>query len=237
MPNPYFKFKQFTIWQAYQGLKVTTDGCLLGAIATCPNPKRILDIGTGTGLLALMLAQKYPTAEITGIDVQPEATDLAAKNFASSPWASNLKVVNQRIQEFSTPLVKPFDLIISNPPFFAGHLPNQDSSKALALHNDGLPIKALLEAGSALLTNEGCFWMMYPAYEADQCLKLAEAMDFFLAETWLIYNSQKGSVFRKVMCLKKQQSVVQEQELIIRTTSGTYTNDFIELLKPYYLYL
>ncbi len=133
VPQDYFEFKQFVIHQGDCAMKVTTEGCLFGALVEGANPKRILDIGAGTGLLSLMLAQKYPSAKIHAVELDQKAHIQAQANFAKSPWAENLQIHVGRIQDFH-PREK-FDLIVCNPPFFKNSLHSNDKSKNLAIHD------------------------------------------------------------------------------------------------------
>src|SRR5690606_4673105 len=139
MPNTYFKFKQFIIHQGDCGMKVSTDEMVLGAMASHSKAGRILDIGTGTGLIALMLAQRFPTAAVEGIEIDKDAYLQASDNLALSPWKDRVSVVHQSFQEFAKVERKRFDLIVSNPPYFPAHLKSGDLKRNLALHNDALP--------------------------------------------------------------------------------------------------
>ncbi|MEM8894752.1 MAG: methyltransferase [Bacteroidota bacterium] len=138
MPNTYFDFKQFRVDQGQSGMKVTTEGCILGAWARFNQPKRILDIGTGTGLLSLMLAQRYPTGIIDAVELDEKAAQQAKQNFRKSPWSSKLTAHHCCIKDFEAVNGRCYDLIICNPPFFKNDLKSTNSQKAKAIHNDNL---------------------------------------------------------------------------------------------------
>ena len=137
MANDYFRFKHFTVWQQHCAMKVGTDGVLLGAWAD--GGQRILDIGTGTGLIALMMAQRFPAAEVTAVEIDEQAAMQACENVAASPFADRVNVIHDDILRYADACAEGcFDAIVCNPPFFVNSLKNPDSKRALARHNDNL---------------------------------------------------------------------------------------------------
>ena len=164
-----FRFKQFGISQDKCAMKVGTDGVLLGAWA--PGGKRILDVGTGTGLVALMMAQRYSEAHIVGIDIDIDACDQAAENAAASPFGDRVEIVHSRLQDYlflqdtgtSSSDVASFDAIVSNPPFFVNSLKNPDNKRSMARHSDVLPFRDLWLGVKRLLTDEGTFSVILPS--------------------------------------------------------------------------
>lgn len=235
MANDYFQFKQFLIHQGDCAMKVTTEGCLFGALAFAEQPKRILDIGTGTGLLALMLAQKYPKAEIQAVEFDQSAFDQAKANFTLSQWSDNLRVGQAAIQSYQTK--EQFDLIICNPPFFANSLRSDQKSKNLAIHDSSLSQHDLAHCINELLAKGGVFWVLYPEREALMFRDEAERKGLFLNKAITVLNHPKSMVFRIVQQFSFEDKKVISSELIIKDQEGSYTQDFEQLLSPYYLHL
>ena len=160
MANTYFQFKQFTVHQERCAMKVGTDGTLLGAWAN--GGERILDVGTGTGLIALMMAQRFPKAHVTAIDIDHDAATQAALNAEASPFDSRIDVREDDVRCFAPPATA-FDAIVCNPPYFADSLTSPDSQRTLARHTVSLTIGALMAAARRLLTTQGELSIIVPA--------------------------------------------------------------------------
>ena len=154
-----FKFKQFEIHQDRCAMKVGTDGVLLGAWA--PGGKHILDVGSGTGLISLMMAQRFPEAQVLGIDMDGEACEEAAENVAASPFADRVEIECCRLQDYHS--AESFDAIVSNPPFFLNSLKNPDSKRTMARHTDSLPFRDLFRGAKMLLSDDGVFSVIVPS--------------------------------------------------------------------------
>ena len=167
-----FKFKQFEIHQDRCAMKVGTDGVLLGAWA--PGGKRILDIGSGTGLISLMMAQRCQEAQVIGVDLDAEACDEARENVAASPFADRVSIACCRLQDYES--AEKFDAIVSNPPFFLNSLKNPDSKRSMARHADSLPFRDLFLGVKRLLSEEGVFSAIVPS----------EVLDAFTSEAYLL---------------------------------------------------
>lgn len=233
-----FRFKQFTIHQDRTAMKVCTDACVLGAYAdvaeTIDAPVRILDIGTGTGLLALMTAQRNPQATVDAVEVDEGAFSQAAENAAASPFADRVRVWHGRIQDFTTTL--PYDRILTNPPFYTNHLRPPDAAVNRALHADELPFPELLEAVGRLLKPDGQWWVLLPPYETDNLTSLAAAAD--LTPFWqlhLRHNDQKP-VLRTITGFAYDRTTVVSGTLTLHESDGkTYTPAFRALLRDFYL--
>lgn len=162
MSKDSFKFKQFTIRQDRCAMKVGTDGTLLGAWATAPiGPCRILDIGTGTGLIALMMAQRFQEAYVTGIDIDGEAVSQARENVQASPFANRVDIVEGDIVDYSAD--QPYDVIVSNPPFFVASLECPDNRRTKARHTSSLSYSMLFQTVRRLLSDTGRFSVVVPA--------------------------------------------------------------------------
>lgn len=180
--NTGFQFKQFFVKHDKCAMKVGTDGVLLGAwtpTGECQmqNAKcKILDVGTGSGLIALMLAQRCPEAQIDAIDIDPDAVAQARENFASSPWSARLHVSQCALQEWSNNIKQPtYDLIVSNPPYFTASLKNPDAARSAARHNDTLPFSVLIAESAKRLAPDGTLALIVPAEAEPELQALAEA--------------------------------------------------------------
>ncbi|MEO9485536.1 MAG: methyltransferase [Ekhidna sp.] len=238
MPNTHFQFKEFRVEQARSGMKVTTDGCLFGAwvakeIAELKSePKRILDIGTGTGLLSLMLAQASAFSKIDAIEINAEAFQEASANFSASAWNQRLQCRHLSIQKFSE---QPYDIIICNPPFFQGSQLGNESNKNDAVHSTFLSAADLLESIRRLLAKDGIFYLLYPEREMDQFIDLSKKSELFLNQIVTVKNRSDESVFRKVAQFGFQIKDCEQRELAIRREDHKYTDGFWDLIKDYYL--
>lgn len=235
MPNTYFQFKQFRIEQDQAGMKVTTDGCLFGALIDPDQEGPILDIGTGTGLLSLMLAQRT-SASIEAIEIEEQVAKQAAENMAASPWADRLSVHHTSLQKFN--IKEKYKQIVSNPPFFKHNSPSNSQKRNLAIHSDLLPMEKLLEKSLALLDQEGSLSLMYPPYEMGVFIKAAVNKGLFLQKQVLVHNLSQDAPIRSICTFSQQQSKsFIQKEISIRNENNEYTEEFRVLLKDYYLRL
>lgn len=239
MPNDYFKLKQFTVNQGNCAMKVCTDACLFGAWVASTinnkkfNPENILDIGAGTGLLSLMLAQKT-TALISAIEIDEAAAIQTRQNFQASPWNDRLKIYNQSIQSFNA--LHKFDLVISNPPFYNNALQSADEKRNLALHTTSLSYHDLISSANNLLSENGLFAVLLPFSNAAAFIELADKLHIYLINRTNVKQTTAHSFFRSMMLFSKKQQPLQTNEISIKENNN-YTADFVELLKVYYLYL
>ena len=178
MSNPYFQFKQFTVWHDKCAMKVGTDGVLLGAWASVRNAHKILDVGTGTGLVALMLAQRsLPDADIVALEIDKAAAGQAGENVARSPWKERIEVVQADFRNYQSS--DKFDVIVSNPPYFVDSLECPDQQRNAARHNDSLTYEELLEGVAGLLAEDGAFTIVIPTDVADRVKMTATAKNFY----------------------------------------------------------
>jgi tRNA1Val (adenine37-N6)-methyltransferase len=235
MPNNFFSFKQFTIDQSIGGFKVSTDACILGAWATLTDAKTILDIGTGTGLLALMLAQRHPNAKIDALEIDAESAIQAQINFSHSPWHSQIVLHEASIQKFSAEGERKFDLIIINPPFFHQHIKGSNKAKNMAIHNDSLTTHDLVNSLWRLLGSVGQAFVLYPDYESRVFEQEAARIGLLTIAELLVYNKPESAVFRRVIVLAKTPKPLKTEQLYIRDEVGNYTEEFKNLVKEYYL--
>jgi tRNA1Val (adenine37-N6)-methyltransferase len=240
MANQYFKFKEFTVYQDMCAMKVCTDACLFGAYtaAILQNNntalQNCLDIGTGTGLLSLMLAQKT-SVEADAIEIDKAAFEQASRNFYHSPWKHRLKAFNTNAINFT--LGKQYQYIISNPPFFEGDLKSSNDQKNAAKHDSTLTHQQLLHTASQLLLPGGTFAVLLPYKRVKNFIEIAEANGLYLVHKALVKQTPLHSFFRGMLYFTNQPSAASKKEICIKDEMGDYTKRFTELLYDYYLYL
>ena len=241
MPNNYFQFKQFTIYQERCALKVSTDSCIFGAwvakkIAGVEyHISRCLDIGAGSGLLMLMLAQQFQGA-IDGVEIDAGSYEQAAENIKASAWYNRLQLVFSDVKLFAVP--HRYDFIISNPPFFEGDLKSGNQQYNYAKHDDGLTLQDLLQVAERNLSKKGLFAVLLPYYRAVWFEQLAASYELFVCEKLLIRQTLQHPYFRTALILhRKNDGLVKKEELVIRQSPEVYSHAFIALLKQYYLHL
>jgi len=233
-----FKFKQFQVHHKYSGMKVGTDGVLLGVLADIEHSKNILDVGCGCGLIALMLAQRSG-ALIDAIDIEESAVSEALYNVECSPWPNRIVVYHSSFQDFCTDTrIAHYDLIVSNPPFFINSLKNPQPKKSLARHSDSLPFDVLITGVIKLLKTNGLFWLILPVLEAGIFIQSAKASGLFINQSIEIFPSESKPAGRLVMAFSKEEKVVKRSSLVIETTERhQYTQVFKGLAKDFYLKL
>lgn len=240
MGNSFFRFKQFTVYQDKCALKVCTDACLFGAWTVeqiksfKAEPKSVLDIGTGTGLLSLMLAQQL-NAEIDAVEIERADHDQCAANFEQSAWNNRLQVHLSDIKKFQTG--KQYGLIISNPPFFENDLKPQTAHKLRSKHDDSLTLKELVTEMERLLAENGHCAFLLPHHRKNELLELSAEKGFFPASVCSVKQTPKHEPFRVMFFFHKEKTGFREEEITIKLNGENYSNRFIELLKDYYLYL
>ena len=239
MANSYFKFKQFVVHQEFCAMKVTTDACLFGAwcaekITHLPI-KNILDIGAGTGLLSLMLAQQNILAMIDAVEIDKAAAQQALSNIDNSIYKNNITVYNSPIQNFESK--KLYDFIISNPPFFENDLKSEKVNKNVALHSTALSLKELICSIKSNLDSYGYFAVLLPTHRVEYFKTLA--LDFNLIFETNVKQTEQHAVFRVMLMYEHSQSKTLKQgEIFIKhKNSNNYSPEFIQLLEPYYLNL
>lgn len=236
MPNDYFEFKQFTIRQSNCSQKVSTDACLFGAWTAkhCDPVSGILDIGAGTGLLMLMMAQKHDVT-IDGIEIEKHCAEQMNENLMASPWSDRLKGIEADVR--SHPFEKKYDLIMSNPPFYEKQLQAADTSKNLAWHSSELSLAELFRMASALLSPEGKFSVIIPYSRKEEALTIALQYGMFPEISLTVRHTLNHPFTRSLMIFSATQMTAAENILDIRNEDGSYSADFAELLADYYLFL
>lgn len=227
-----FRFKQFAVEQEDVAMKVGTDGVLLGAWADCEGAKNILDIGTGTGVIALQMAQRNPEAQVCAVEIDETAAHRARANFDLSPWAERLTVEQTAVQEFE-PSEK-FDLIVSNPPYFVDSLLPPDAKRSTARHTHDLTFEELDNAVARLLSGNGKFALILPVTEFEKYLALTQ---LHLVHRCDVCPVEGGAVKRIMGEFAKQKPTTIKHETIAieRGRRGDYTDDYRALTKDFYL--
>ena len=234
MSNSQFNFKQFSICQDRSAFKVGTDGVLLGACAEISSADSILDIGTGTGLVALMAAQRSE-AGIIAIEPDEESFAQAVENVRNSKWAGRIKVENSDIQHYH-PGDPKFDLILSNPPYFSDSIRNTDPRKSAARHNDHLTSAELLEAASRLMAVEGKFQIIMPYVEGTVFIAEAQRYNLYCSSIIKIKPLPSSQIRRLILSFTRQRVKVMEKFLTIeRGSRHEFTEEYINLTKEFYL--
>jgi len=238
LANTFFKYKKFTVHQDQTAQKVCTDTSLFGALIEPRNPKSILDIGTGTGVLSLMIAQ-ITEGKVTAVEIEENAYKQAKGNFKESDWSSKIEVLKSDIKEFAKLSNQKFDLIISNPPFFQNSQKSTQNNKRLARHNDSLSLEELAKAVSILLSKHGDLWVLLPEYESYSLVENLKEHQIYLSKSIVIKNYiGDEKISRIVNCFSMKKKKLEKKEIAIyQDKDREYTSDFVKLLKPYYLYL
>lgn len=234
MPKNSFTFKHFTIHQDRCAMKVCTDACILGASTDVENAKKILDIGTGTGLLALMLAQRTD-AKIDAVEIEENAYSQALNNVSKSRFKDKITVYHQDIKLYY--VTNGYDLIISNPPFYQKSLKSPDSQTNKALHAVELTFDELIASVKRLLKLNGRFVVLMPPFEVEKLIDIAQKKELYLSKKILIRHDESKHVFRIIATFENLQVLdYQESTLVIHEKdSKTYSDKFRTLLKDYYL--
>jgi len=232
--NKWFEFKQFRIEQQKAAMKVGTDGVLLGAWTSVDNVSHILDAGTGTGLIALMLAQRCK-ARIDAVEIDDAAYIEAKFNFEQSPWKERLEVFHSDFNTFSKDHLQLYDLIVSNPPFFIDSLKNSDPRLAKAKHNESMTFKELIQGSVKLLKDTGRLVVIIPAESLDEFRETARLNGFYLHQCCTVISKQGRTVGRVLLELSLIKGYAATSEIMIQNDQGNFTDQFKELTRAYYL--
>ena len=231
-----FKFKEFTINQDRCAMKVGTDGVLLGAWATLENnPKSLLDIGAGTGLIALQLAQRSAAETIDAIELDDDAYEQCVENFEASSWGDRLFCYHASLQEFVEEIDDSYDLIVSNPPFYKEEVASGNKARDNARQNLALPFDILLKAAEKLLSSNGSFATIIPFKEEKEFCSLALKSNLYANRITRVKGSPDSEIKRSLLQFSFQETAVQEDELVIEIERHKYTTTYQKLTSPFYL--
>ena len=233
MGNSFFHFKTFSIYSQEKGLKVNTDACLLGALSEHPKAQSCLDIGTGTGVIALFLAQRFPDASVSAIEIEPSIAAQALHNFEQSPYKQRIQMIEADVLRHDFEAA--FDLVVCNPPYYKNHLEKVDSEKNRAIHNKTLDSRLLIQKVETLLQKDGQFYVIFPPHEAKEFLKDSMASGLHCIQEIQIFN-QPGKHYRSILCFKQaSHSELVLKQLTLKDETGQNTEEFRLLMQHFYL--
>jgi tRNA1Val (adenine37-N6)-methyltransferase len=233
-----FQFKEFSIDQDRCAMKIGTDGVLLGAWTSVQDPYSILDIGAGTGILALMLAQRSDAEQIDALEIDEDAYEQCVENFENSCWANRLFCYHAALDEFTEEMKdEKYDLIISNPPFYTEDYQSGDTARNLARFAEALPFEELIKFASELLSDEGSFAVIIPYSEEEYFLKLSEKVNLFPNRITRVRGTEKTPVKRSLLQLSFSETSFTSNELILEESRHQYTQDYQKMVAPFYLKL
>ena len=236
MSNTPFKFKQFTIRQDQCAMKVGTDGVLLGAWANIKhNPNSVLDIGSGTGIIALMIAQRSNAEVIDAIEIEEDTFEQCVENFENSPWSDRLFCYHTSLEEFADEVDDKFDVIISNPPFYTDDFQSKNTQRDIARFSSAMPFEHLVKSVSKLLSEEGKFSVIIPFKEEEQFIALASKVNLFPNRILRIKGNPNTEIKRSLLEFSFSKIEIKTEELTIEKGRHNYTNDYVTLTKDFYL--
>jgi tRNA1Val (adenine37-N6)-methyltransferase len=232
-----FQFKQFSIEQDRCAMKIGTDGVLLGAWTPIDNnPRSILDIGTGTGIIALMLAQRSNSEQIDGLEIDEEAYEQAVANFENSPWSDRLFCFHAGLDEFIEEPEDEYDLIVSNPPFYTDDFKSATEQRDLARFADAMPFEDLIEAADLLLSENGIFAVIIPFKEEDAFLSLAKEYELYPLKITRVQGTPTSEIKRSLLAFSRDEiSDFPIDELVVEISRHNYTPEYTALTKDFYL--
>ena len=232
-----FNFKQFSVQQDKCAMKIGTDAVLLGA--WCPidnNPFSVLDIGAGTGILSLMLAQRSYAEQIDALEIDEDAYEQCVENYEASPWSDRLFCFHAGLDEFIDEPEDEYDIIISNPPFYSEDYKTDNSQRDLARFQDAMPFEELVEAADLLLSENGIFAVIIPFKEEERFIDLCAEVELFPVKVTRVKGSHTTPIVRSLLAFKRYElSVLTADELVIEINRHEYTDDYINLTKDFYL--
>lgn len=250
MANSFFQFRQFTVRQEHCAMKVGTDGTLLGAWARCPisplgDKREVLDVGTGTGLIALMMAQRFPEARVMAIDIDAEAVQQAVENVAASPFADRIQVVQADVTTFDTPIRDirdircsdyiQYDSIVCNPPYFVDSLTCPDRRRTLARHDRSLSYRQLMTAASRLLADDGELSVVIPFDCRIRLEQEAALAGLSKVRQCAVHTTPGKPPRRYLLAFRKHPAPLEEETGILEDSPGHRSSWYQQLTKDFYL--
>lgn len=233
-----FRFKEFTVKQDQTAMKVGTDAVLLGSWTPIEHrPYSILDIGTGTGLIALMLAQRSFAEQIDGLEIEDNAYEQAVENFEESPWNDRLFCYHASLKDFAAEIEDRYDLILCNPPFFKSNQQIEDKARETARFYDGLPFDELIVGAKTLLSEIGVFAVIIPFEEQEHFIALAEKALLFPFKITQVKGNPTVKLKRSLVAFSAQKTEIITETLVIESDRHQYSPAFTQLVKDFYLKL
>ncbi|TXE19388.1 methyltransferase [Psychroserpens burtonensis] len=234
--NKPFQFKEFSVNQDQCAMKIGTDGVLLGAWSSIEShPFSILDIGAGTGVLSLMLAQRCDAQVIEALEIDDKAYEQCVDNFEQSPWNDRLFCYHASLDEFAEEIDDTYDLIICNPPFYSETFKTENAQRDLARFQDAMPFEHLLESITTLLSKNGLFSVVIPFSEEEKFITLAKQFNLFTKRVLHVRGNPSADIKRSLIEFSFLQSNIESSELIIETSRHQYTENYIKLTRYFYL--
>ncbi|WP_053971124.1 tRNA1(Val) (adenine(37)-N6)-methyltransferase [Mangrovimonas sp. ST2L15] len=234
-----FQFKQFSVNQEHCAMKIGTDGVLLGAWSKIDNhPRNILDIGAGTGVISLMLAQRSDAPAIDALEIDPDAYEQSVDNFENSPWDDRLFCYHAEFTEFVAEMFEEeetYDIIVSNPPFYTEEVSSGNSKRDQARMSSSLPFEDLIEGTSLILSENGIFNVVIPNKEETTFIQLASQFGLFPLEIMRVKGTGIAEIKRSLLAFSFEQKDPKISELIIESERHQYTDAYKELVKDFYL--
>jgi len=238
MSNKAFQFKEFQVEQDRCAMKIGTDGVLLGAWVELPEHiNSVLDIGTGTGIIALQLAQRSEAEVIDALEIEPQAFEQAVENFENSQWSDRLYCYHASLQEFVNEVDDKYDLIISNPPYYNDTFKELDKQRALARHTEELSFKELLEGVAKVLAIDGTAAFIIPYKEEKTFLELAKMTNLFPSKISRYRGNIKSELKRSLIQLINQPATLIEEEFFLEHSRHEYSDHYKNLVKDFYIKL
>ncbi|WP_166960980.1 tRNA1(Val) (adenine(37)-N6)-methyltransferase [Yeosuana marina] len=236
MSKKPFIFKQFIVNQDRCAMKIGTDAVLLGSwVSLEKNPFSILDIGAGTGIISLMLAQRSQAELIDAIEIDDDAYEQCVDNFENAPWGDRLFCYHASLEEFVDEIEDTYNIIVSNPPFYSENYKTDNNQRDMARFSDALPFSHLLESVSQLLSEDGIFSVIIPFKEEANFVSLASTFNLFPNRILHVKGNETSDIKRSLLEFSFRESDVKTEELIIETSRHEYTQDYINLTKDFYL--
>lgn len=231
-----FKFKRFTVEQDRCAMKIGTDGVLLGSwVSVTKKPFSILDIGAGTGIIALQLAQRSNAEMVDAIEIDENAYEQCVDNFENSPWGDRLFCYHASLEEFVDEIEEKYDLIISNPPFYSEDYKTSNDSRDLARFSDALPFDELIESVSHLLSDEGIFAVIIPRKEEEKFIKMASEVNLFPNRICRVRGNETSEEKRSMLEFSFEKISSKIENLTVETLRHNYTEEYIKLVQDFYL--
>lgn len=232
-----FRFKQFSVHQGQSAMKIGTDGVLLGAWSPVENrPASVLDIGAGTGLISLMLAQRSQAQTIDAVEIDPDAYVECTDNFENSPWADRLFCYFASFEEFVEEMTdQKYDLIVSNPPFYTSDYKTETTARNKARFEESLPFETLLDGVSQLLSSDGIFCVILPFSQEETFVTKANQHNLFAKKITRVKGNATSPIKRSLMAFSAENITPSIDELVIENQRNVYTQNYINLTKDFYL--